>query len=171
MLRSWALRRAPAFLSLLFLLLRVTRVLETIFSSYHHSRFSHMNRFKYLLSVSNIVKGFALGLFIFINGMAQATETTKPKDIILSIGQHYELHLPMLGSFSLGNTNALSHKWVPAKHRLLIRARKLGFTELVVWQKDGKKQTWAIHVLERRRHQGLAQLMQSLPLTGARNRT
>ncbi|MCY4524753.1 MAG: pilus assembly protein N-terminal domain-containing protein, partial [Halobacteriovoraceae bacterium] len=148
LLRSCALRFLPIFPRLLQRLLYVARFLETI---YPPSLWS---------------KVFILFLLSFVKISLYAQSSTSHSAIILALGGHREIPVSNLQKYTVGNPQIVSYKLRFSPKRILIKGKKPGFTELVVWS-NKRKSVYPIYVLSRN-HQlpilPMGQALQSLGL-------
>lgn len=156
----------PDFDFLLALLVFVTLVRETI--TYLQSRNSDQffSRIRYLPPLGVLVKSFLLATLsapVISVGAASPKENTT---IVLSIGEQRELIIKYLDKYSIGSSEIISHKFRKAKGSFLIKAKKLGYTDLIIWR--GKKVIkYNIYVLNKYRHvelAGLKNVLEKLPL-------
>ena len=159
----------PALVFLRALLFFVTRVFETILFllQLQRTQLCELCRIKYLPRMGTSVKAFSLGLFL-LPALTMATSSTplENQSLVLSIGEIKEIQLPSLKRFTMGETNSVSHKFLPQGKRLLIKAKKLGLSELHVWNKDGSKKKYQIYVLSRTNRLKLLSLAESLNSLG-----
>lgn len=148
--RFFALRRAPMFLWRRARLFSVALVLETISQLRHLQRFTLKIRSHFLPSPLRPVKRFMLlGLLI---GPFSYAATTQSESLFMAIGEHHELKVQDLKEFSISNHDTVSHKLRQSEARLLIRGKRQGHAELVIWNNSGPKQVWNIYVLSKARH-------------------
>lgn len=87
--------------------------------------------------------------------------SAKTSDIVLAKGEQKELHFPGLKNFSVGNTDVISYKYLKGSGRLLVKGKKVGFTDLIVWSKEGK-QHLGLYVLSKQRFLKTFQLAEAL---------
>lgn len=80
----------------------------------------------------------------------------------MAIGEHSELKVPDLKEFSVSNADTVSHKYRPHQGSLLLRGKRQGHAEVVVWNKKGPKQTWNIYVLSKAKHLKWIETMKAL---------
>jgi len=170
----------PAFVLFLALILSVCAVLDaisillvTIISSYWVPS-SASSRPCNLLSTWSLVKAWkrtarrASCFLLLLCPLLHAEEgqsqhySVPDHPIIMAIGEHHELNLPGLVRFSIGNPELISHKYEQAKNSLVIKARKMGFLEILVWMKHGKKISYPIYILSKREQLKLQSLAQAL---------
>ncbi|HLE10931.1 MAG: hypothetical protein A2504_09225 [Bdellovibrionales bacterium RIFOXYD12_FULL_39_22] len=165
LIRFCALRSAPTFLRFLALLLSVTLVLEAIIKLLSFNDKNDPGKRVFVTSPILSVKLFAIIPIITIafwpvhswaldNGQTQ-------NDIVISIGEHYELPLPNMKKFTIGNHEVLSHKLTEQK-RLIIKGIKLGYSELVVWEQAGTKQEFQVYILSKEKQLKLSHYLQTL---------
>lgn len=158
----------PALTFLAALLFLVTRVFETIYPlqlSTSAVQFSIRN--KVLPSRSSAVKTFILisasCLFTLSPQSLQATEKTT---IILSKGQHYEIDFKGHTNYSITNKDTVSHKLNVKKAKILIKGKKLGFSEVILWKNSNTKTVLKIYVLHKNRHLKIVQLGETFEQMG-----
>lgn len=84
-----------------------------------------------------------------------------PSDVILAKGEQKELPFEGLKNFSVGNPEVISYKWMPKTGKLLVKGKKVGFTDLVVWGKSGKEIV-SIYVLSKQKFLKTFQLADAL---------
>ncbi len=87
--------------------------------------------------------------------------SVSPSDIILAKGEQKELPFSALKNFSVGNPEVISYKWMPKTGKLLIKGKKVGFTDLVVWTKEGKE-VYSLYVLSKQKFLKTFQLADAL---------
>lgn len=66
-----------------------------------------------------------------------------------------------LKNFSVGNQEVISYKFIPKTGKLLIKGKKVGYTDLVVWNKTGKE-VISIYVLSKQKFLKTFQLADAL---------
>lgn len=79
-------------------------------------------------------------------------------DIILAKGEQKELSFSHLKKLSVGNSDVISHKLI--KNKLLIKGKKIGFSDLIVW--DNGPQKYNIYVLSKQKYLKTIQLADAL---------
>lgn len=132
----------PIFFLLSLLLHLVCIVFEAI--SYSLSYVLNNIRVIYITFLSILVKVFLLG-----NALA-AKQNTSNTDIYLSTGEQYELSIRNLDHFSVGNKDILKYKYRKKNQTLLIKAKKIGYSDIAVWHKDKTKLTYNIYISSKR---------------------
>lgn len=159
LLRSLAFLLLPAFFFLLALLVSVCLVRETInplpginIRLFWAGQMCVWNLKEILVPKSTqLVKILSLIGYLFLGNQPLMAEMDQT--ILLSIGEMREVALPTSASFSVGNSDTISHKYMPSKQLLLVKGKKLGFSEILIWSKgERKKQSLKVHVIERRKH-------------------
>ena len=141
----------------LFLALRrfsVIAVLEAINISL--SKNHHLSFFKLL----NLTTHF-LFVKVFLFSPDAAFAQSGPMDIILAKGEQKELSFSHFKKFSVGNPEVISYKYLPKTGKILIKGKKVGFTDLVVWTKQGKE-TRSIYILSKQKFLNTYQLADAL---------
>jgi hypothetical protein len=190
LLRLSALRFAPAFFALRALLFSVTFVRETIKSLPMLNKINKLKTFipwvfkallnaylsgKCLLPVISVavkdilprgLKFFTLApIFILWAGLLFAG-VTPPEEISLGPGEYYELTLPHMQSFSVGNKDVLKVKELKKKKTLLVKAHRQGHSEILVWTKSGEKKRWHFFVLSKIKKLQQVEIQNSLQIEG-----
>lgn len=145
---------APAALFLALRRFSVTAVLDAIDISQSNNQ--HLSNLKLLnLSVTLLfVKGF---LLFPVASFAQLS----PSDIIIAKGEQKELNFPRLKNFSVGNPEVISYKLIAKNGKLLVKGKRVGFTDLIVWTPNGKE-TLSLYVLSKQKFLQTFQLADSL---------
>lgn len=102
---------------------------------------------------------------LFVKGLllipSASFAQNSPSDIILAKGEQKEIAIKSLKNFSVGNSEVISYKFLPKGGKLLLKGKKVGFTDLVVWSAEGK-QTIAIYVLSKQKFLKTFQLADAL---------
>jgi hypothetical protein len=86
---------------------------------------------------------------------------TGPSDLVLAKGEQKELSFSDLKNFSVGNPEVISYKFMPKQGKLLIKGKKVGFTDLVIWKKSGKE-IISIYILSKQKFLKTFQLAEAL---------
>jgi hypothetical protein len=84
-----------------------------------------------------------------------------PKDIVLAKGEQKEIQIETLRNFSVGNPEVISYKFLAKEKRLLIKGKKVGFTDVIIWNGKGKE-TFSIYVLSKQKFLKTFQLADAL---------
>jgi hypothetical protein len=140
-----------------FLFLRrvsVIAVLEAIFIS--RCLISHLINLKLLNLTASL-----LFVKIFLALPAAANTDISPSDIILSKGEQKELSFKGLKNFSVGNPEVISYKFLPKSGKLLVKGKRVGFTDLMIWTDKGK-QNLSLYVLSKQKFMKTFQLADAL---------
>lgn len=98
-------------------------------------------------------------MFLLIHYAAFAQ--VSPSDLILATGEQKELHFPGLKNFSVGNPDVISYKFQAKTGRLLLKGKKVGFTDLIIWSKKGKE-VLSLYVLSKQKFLKTFQLADAL---------
>lgn len=145
---------APAALCLALRRFSVTAVLEAINIS------SRNNHYLSNLKLLNVTRSlFFVKVFFLLPGASFAQ--ISPSDVILAKGEQKELQFHSLKNFSVGNPEVISYKFIPKSGKLLLKGKKVGFTDVVVWEKSGK-QVISIYVLSKQKFLKTFQLADAL---------
>jgi hypothetical protein len=151
---SAAFLLAPIALCLALRRFSVIAVLEAINISSRNK--SYLSKMK-LLNLT--VWPFLVKVFLFSSGAAFAQ--MNPSDLILAQGEQRELKFEGLKKFSVGNPDVISYRFEPKSGKLLIKGKKVGFTDIVTWLK-GDKKTLSIYVLSKQKFLKTFQLADAL---------
>lgn len=153
LLRSAAFLFAPIALCLALRRFSVTAVLEAINISSGKLVLSNLKLFNLTVTLL-FVKGF---LLLPVASYAQ----NSPSDIILAKGEQKEISFRALKNYSVGNGDVISYKWLPKQGKLLVKGKKVGFTDLVIWSEKGKE-VFSIYVLSKQKFLKTFQLADAL---------
>jgi hypothetical protein len=131
LLRLAAFLLAPMALCLALRRFSVTAVLEAInISSKKNQKLLNLKLFNLTVGLL-FVKAFLPECY--------ALETSEvPKDYVLAKGEQKEISIMELKTFSVGNREVISYKLLKNRKKLLIKGKKIGFTDIVVWTSRGK---------------------------------
>jgi hypothetical protein len=154
LLRLAAFLFAPIALCLALRRFSVTAVLEAInISSRNFLKDSNLKPLNVTIALL-FVKGLLL-----LPAASQASDPTS--DVILSKGEQKEIDLKGLKNFSVGNPEVISYKFLAKTGKLLVKGKKVGFTDLVVWTKKGKE-IFSLYVLSKQKFLKTFQLAEAL---------
>lgn len=145
---------APAALCLALRRFSVTAVLDAIWIS--HDKMKHFSILKPLN-----VTGCLLFVKIFLFLPVASSWAQAPKDIVLAKGEQKEIELKGLKNFSVGNPEVISYKFLSKEGKLLIKGKKVGFTDVIVWTQNGKE-TFGLYVLSKQKFLKTFQLADAL---------
>jgi hypothetical protein len=84
-----------------------------------------------------------------------------PSDVILAKGEQRELSFSGLKNFSVGNPEVIAYKFNPKLGTLLVKGKRVGFTDLIVWTKKGKE-VLSLYVLSKQKFLKTFQLADAL---------
>ena len=154
LLRLAAFLLAPIALCLALRRFSVTAVLEAINISSRNNQYLSNLKLLNLTTSILIVK-----VFLFLP--CAAFSETPLSDVILAKGEQKELSFQQVKNFSVGNSEVISYKFMPKSNKLLIKGKKVGFTDLVIWHKSGKE-TISIYVLSKQKFLKTFQLADAL---------
>lgn len=136
----------------------VTAVLEAMGISSRNSLKVSSLKLLNLTRCLVIVKVF---LVLPAASFAQNVPQLSPSDVILAKGEQKELTFESLKNFSVGNPEVISYKFMPKTGKLLLKGKRVGFTDLVVWKKSGKE-VISIYVLSKQKFLKTFQLADAL---------
>ncbi len=151
---SAAFLLAPDLRALAFLLFSVTFVLDAILSSY-------ITGIKFLVTKTDNLRPQLPSVKSFLFILAALPCVTMAEDLILAKGEQKELSFSKVQKYSVGNPDVLSYKFFPKNQKILLKGKKLGFSDLVVWLGHEKKE-YKIYVLSKRKHLQTYQLAEAL---------
>ncbi len=154
LLRLAAFLLAPMALCLALRRFSVTAVLEAInISSKINPKLSKMK-------LLNLTVGLLFVKALLSTCIASETKN-HPKDFVLAKGEQKEISLENLKHFSVGNPDVISYKVLKKQKKILIKGKKVGFTDLVVWTPQ-KKQVYNLYVLSKKNFLKTFQLADAL---------
>ena len=132
----------------------VTAVLEAInISSRNNLNISN-------LKLLNLTRCFLIVKVFLLLPQASFAQVS-PSDVILAKGEQKELSFESLKNFSVGNPDVISYKYMPKTGKLLLKGKRVGYTDLVVWKKSGKE-VISIYVLSKQKFLKTFQLADAL---------
>ncbi len=136
----------------------VTAVLEAIsISSRNSLKLSNLK----LLNLTRCLLLVKVFLVLPSASFAQTSPQLSPSDVILAKGEQKELSFESLKNFSVGNPEVISYKFMPKTGKLLLKGKRVGFTDLVIWKKGGKE-VISIYVLSKQKFLKTFQLADAL---------
>jgi hypothetical protein len=163
----FAFLTTPDFFFLLFLLFFVTLVLETIIyplisliyiflKKIKHYYLSHQSKKVNLRNTfqRTFLKKLIVFIIIITNSPVRSAQTlSKPGNIILAKGEIIEIYSKNIKTYSFGNSSIISHKYNIKKKSFIIKAKKIGYTQLIIWHKKNKtKSIFDIYILSKKDH-------------------
>ena len=142
---SLAFLLAPTFFFLLALFIFVILPRETIIQLLKQSA---QNPF--LLISSQLVKSRSvlMGILLVPGGPGLASELDN--DYVICVGEHLEIPSQGLYRFSVTDRQVISYKWLEQRSRFLLEGKKVGYSELIIWDKNKQKNTHRLYVLSKR---------------------
>lgn len=173
-----ALRFAPIFTFLAALLLRVTRVLDTIYilpvsngtlTEAHKCKHYKICKLKYLYEFKNSVK--ALLLFLPLLTCSSFASTYFQGDrITIARGELIRHRHDNTQKFSIGNKEVIKVK--ADRGSLIIKALSLGVSDLLIWQKGSKyPKKIKVFVISKKKEREFQQWSTQLLNAGLKTRT
>jgi Flp pilus assembly secretin CpaC len=147
----------PAFFTLLALTIFVLAVLDAIILSplTWLLRLVIQNKHQFLTLNSHKVK--ALSIYLVLASLPSLAQ----ESFFMAKGEQIELKLDDLVKFSIGNPQVITHKYLKTEKKFLIKANKLGFSDLVIWTKAAKK-SYHFYVLSKLQHSNQLKLSESI---------
>lgn len=167
LLRFSAFLFFPAFDFLRLLLFSVTRVLETMSLLLNQQALGGHFAFcksKVLSLNGRSVKAILLCMLGF--STCAASPVIKEEPIDLGVGEHYELFLPKMTRFTVGQKDYVNHKERPHQKSLLLKGVKPGKTQIMVWDTEGNTRAYDVFVFQNSRQVKLQKLRDKLSLDG-----
>lgn len=151
----------PVFFSLFFLLIRVCLVREPILKSFISVCIKLFKR-EFLSFMIVLVK------VISINSAMSQTEFSdkSPKEIFLGRGEQVEIYLPEVKSFSIGNKEVIRHRHNAKSKMIIVKGKSIGFSDMVVWNKQGPKVTYRFYVSSKKEQLKKMESLGALKETG-----
>lgn len=154
LLRLAAFLFAPAALFLALRRFSVIAVLEAI--SISRCKTHYLSVLK-LLNLA--ISLFFVKVFLLLPSAAMAQ--IAQSDIILAKGEQKEFSFQSLSNFSVGNPEVISYKYLKKVRKLLIKGKKVGFTDLIIWSK-GEKKVLSLYVMSKQKFLKTFQLADAL---------
>lgn len=146
----------PNFVFLFFLFDSVTAVFETI-AIILTKIVTLFNNPKYLPSLQRTVKRVFL-LLICLPFLSYGSD-----NILISKGEVKEIKIISLKKLTLGNPEIISQSLDPKrKNLLLLKGKKLGYTELKIWTHSDKVLSFHLYVISKNKHLNLTQNLEIL---------
>ncbi len=164
---------APVALPFLFLRVSVACVFDTIkellqtMTNYFSKKLILTSIQLSLKVVKNILYLFPM-LYVTTN-LASEYDTQHPLDIHLGIKGHTELKVLELKNYSISDKQVISAKYRPHKNILTIYGTKSGSSELIIWDKSGKKEVYFVYVTSKDGNKALIQLSNTLNQLSIKN--
>lgn len=159
---------APALFFFAALLFFVTLVLETITPLLLSNSATKLNYKLGFLPV--FVKSVKRILILMVSFNAfwayGGTPVNISHDVILTRGQSIELTLPNLAKFNVANKEVIFYKFNEKQKNLFIRGAKIGHTELLTWDKEGKITSYEISVISKIQEEKIFHLTESFNTQG-----
>ncbi len=128
----------------------------------------NLNNLSNLATSSLFVKTF-LGLALLLHGFGALAQTDDAENLIISMGEHKELQLPLMQKYTLSNTDCLTHKFIAKTKTMLLKGNKLGYSELMVWNSDKQKKTYKVYILSKQKQLQILHLVQTIESTGLKS--
>ena len=144
LLRSLALRLAPILPRLLQRLLYVARFFDTTLT---------------LLS-------FKICILYFAGIVKYPIYASSRSQMVISLGEHREIPVSGLEKFTVGNNKIISYSLRMNSRILLIKGKKEGFTELIVWFGSKIKKIYSIYIVDKKYQQSLLRIIPVLESIG-----
>ncbi len=154
----------PIFTFLFDLLNLVTFVFETILKlrTIKVIDFINLSKDKFLPILVKPVKIFVFFVFMCVAAEAKKSiQVTEKTTLLLSIGEHKELEYRKIHKFTVTNSSIIGHKIRPKESIIIIKGRKLGFTEVIIWTSKAKK-IYQVYVLEKKRQLKILHIAETL---------
>lgn len=157
---SAAFLLAPALRAFLFLLVSVTCVLEAILLSLSKLK----NQWIFLTISGASVKVF-LATLVILTGSSW-TSSASAKSLFLAKGEQETINISDLANFSIGNPEVISVKYQPEIQRLLIKAKSVGYSDLILWSKGKEKVKYEVYSSTKTQQVTKLRLIKSLNASG-----
>ncbi|MCT4641858.1 MAG: pilus assembly protein N-terminal domain-containing protein [Bacteriovoracaceae bacterium] len=144
----------PAFFCLSFLLVLVCVVFDAIILSFKKTDFIINRPVKLTISLC-IVKIFLL----------QNVAYGQEKEIYLAKGEQKSLKTSKITKFSLGNDEVIAVKTQGVKGQVLLKGKKIGFSDLIIWSENEKK-VYKVFVTTKAAHLKRVSLLENIKKIG-----
>lgn len=145
----------PIFVFLFFLFDSVTAVFETI--SISLTKIVNLfNNPKCLPSLQRTVKR-VFSLLILVPFLSYGSD-----NILISKGEIKEIKIKSLKKLTLGNPEIVAQSFDSKKGSLLLRGKKIGYTELKIWTRSDNLMSFHIYVISKNKHLNLTQNLEIL---------
>jgi hypothetical protein len=133
----------PCFLSLLFLWPLVLLVFDPILLTPLTSIIFNYFKNIYVYFVSHIVKIFLIfTLFAHVQPLVA-------KVYFMAKGEQKSIYFSKLSRFSIGNKEVITHKFIKEKDTLRVKGKSIGYSDLIMWSKDGSKTKYEFYILSK----------------------
>lgn len=109
----------------------------------------------YLSVSSSLVKAILIASAILSHVSGQDNQET----LILAKGEQLELTFETIKQYSIGNKDILSSKTTSNGKSLFIKGKSIGYTDLLVWSKNRKKQ-YQVYVISKKNHLEHAKILE-----------
>jgi hypothetical protein len=90
--------------------------------------------------------------------LSLGASTGKLEEVYLSKGEQIELKIKGFASFSIGNKEVIHSKFYAAQSKLLVKGNSMGFSDIVVWRKNGSKIIYNVYVVSKREQLKFSQI-------------
>jgi len=149
---------APAAFLLALRRFSVTAVLDAIYNSLKISTYQLMIKKVNLTTYLLFVKIFLFLPCVFLS-------YSYAEDVVMAKGEQKELIISASSQFSVGNPELISYKYLPKQKKILLKGKKIGFTDILFWTPEGKKRI-NIYVLSKKKFLKTIELAEMLKETG-----
>jgi hypothetical protein len=154
LLRLAAFLFAPIALFLALRRFSVTAVLEAIDISQFKTQYLSV------LKLLNLTSGL-LFVKVLLALPCAAFAGIPASDVVIAKGEQREIAVQGLTRFSVGNGEVISYRFMPKLGKILVKGKKVGFTDMIIWTKEGKK-TLGLYVLSKQKFLKTYQLADAL---------
>lgn len=159
----------PAFFLLNFLLHLVCIVFEAIILPLPLLKQLNYNFRPLFLSIyKSNVKVFLMSYVALT--LCNNAYSSNIKEIFISTGEQVEINEPQIRKYSVGNKDVIKHKHRAKYGKILIKGKKMGFSDLVIWKKK-EKVTYHLYVISKKQQLEKISLIESLKRMNLKIRT
>ncbi|MCY4644471.1 MAG: hypothetical protein OXB88_07620 [Bacteriovoracales bacterium] len=154
---------APVFFFLLALFVFVFLVRETMGILLKTDPIS-IFKVPFIATMPSLVKTLSLFLLL-LPGIATplfCAPSPPTNDRIISIGEHLEVPSQGLRRFSVTAKDVIAYKWLEHRKLFLVEGKKLGYSELIIWNAKNQKSTHRFYVLSKRSFLKIKQIQKTL---------
>lgn len=145
----------PMFFFLKFLLHLVCIVFEAMIYP-----FLKISLIKFQGEFVSICKFNVKAFFIIsmIYNISSHASSENHEDLYLAKGEQTEIQAGRIESFSVGNKEVLASKYYEQKQQILIKGKSIGYTDLIIWDKNKTKKSFNIYIVSKREQLKFSQI-------------
>lgn len=122
---------------------------------------NYLCKFRPLFLSGQVLNVKAFLLFASIMLQPNISQASNIKEIFISPGEQIELKNIKLDRYSVGNKDVLHHKYRKRNNQILVKGKKIGFSDLMIWH-GKQKQTYHFYVISKKEQLKKISLIESL---------